>query len=149
MPTKNFLSFMICCVVLFLSGCTVTMTPQSKSGPEGRVPDALVPTKPLIDLSKVTIGNSIDDVKSKLGEDVIIGYTIKHEGEIVPITQKSLQKEETVKAHGFTYQVLYYFTFIVRPDDQITDDELTPLVFENGVLIGKTWDEFNKIKSSQ
>lgn len=37
---------------------------------------------------------------------------------------------------GKTYEVLYYYTDLKQRDDKITDDELTPLVFENGSLIG-------------
>lgn len=34
------------------------------------------------------------------------------------------------------YDVLYYWTDVKKRDDAITDDELTPLIFENGKLIG-------------
>ena len=37
---------------------------------------------------------------------------------------------------GKTYEVLYYYTDMKQRDDKITDDKLTPLVFENGSLIG-------------
>jgi hypothetical protein len=37
---------------------------------------------------------------------------------------------------GKTYEVLYYYTDMKARDDKITDDELTPLVFQDGKLIG-------------
>jgi hypothetical protein len=37
---------------------------------------------------------------------------------------------------GKVYEVLYYYTDLKQRDDKITDDELTPLVFEDGKLIG-------------
>ena len=37
---------------------------------------------------------------------------------------------------GKNYNVLYYYTDLKSRDDKITDDELTPLVFEGGKLIG-------------
>ncbi len=37
---------------------------------------------------------------------------------------------------GKTYEVLYYYTDLKQRDDKIADDELTPLVFEDGKLIG-------------
>ena len=37
---------------------------------------------------------------------------------------------------GKSYEVLYYYTDLKQRDDKITDDELTPLVFEHGKLIG-------------
>jgi Protein of unknown function (DUF3192) len=37
---------------------------------------------------------------------------------------------------GKSYEVLYYYTDLKQRDDRITDDELTPLVFQGGKLIG-------------
>ena len=37
---------------------------------------------------------------------------------------------------GKGYEVLYYYTGLKQRDDKITDDELTPLVFHEGRLIG-------------
>lgn len=37
---------------------------------------------------------------------------------------------------GKSYEVLYYYTDLKQRDDRITDDELTPLVFQDGKLIG-------------
>jgi len=37
---------------------------------------------------------------------------------------------------GKVYEVLYYYTDLKQRDDKITDDELTPLVFQDGNLIG-------------
>ena len=44
--------------------------------------------------------------------------------------------ETATGTDGNLYEVLYYYTDLKQRDDQITDDELTPLVFENGRLIG-------------
>jgi len=38
--------------------------------------------------------------------------------------------------NGKTLEVLYYYTDIQRADGAITDDELTPLVFDDDILIG-------------
>ena len=37
---------------------------------------------------------------------------------------------------GKVYEVLYYYTDLKQRDDKITHDELTPLVFQDGNLIG-------------
>lgn len=37
---------------------------------------------------------------------------------------------------GRPYEVLYYYTDLKERDDKITDDELTPLVFDHGKLVG-------------
>lgn len=130
--------------VLIFGGCTVTMKESSKIPAE--VPQSVPISKPVLDLNKIAVGMSIDQVKSALGQSIDVGQMFKQEGQTAPVTVPSLQKEETVDIHGKKYQVLYYFTYIVRPDEQVTEDETTPLVFENGILIAKTWDEFHKIQ---
>ena len=37
---------------------------------------------------------------------------------------------------GKTYEVLYYYTDMKTRDDKITDDELTPVVLQDGKLVG-------------
>lgn len=37
---------------------------------------------------------------------------------------------------GNNYDVLYYYTDLKQRDDKISDDELTPLIFHDGKLIG-------------
>lgn len=38
-----------------------------------------------------------------------------------------------------TFEVIYYVTDVRKSDNNISDDELTPLVFDNGKLIGWGW----------
>lgn len=46
-------------------------------------------------------------------------------------------RSETVTGKdGRPYEVLYYYTDMKQRDDKITDDELTPLVFQQGKLVG-------------
>lgn len=35
-----------------------------------------------------------------------------------------------------TWEVLFYYTHMVRDDDRIADDELSPVVLRNGLLVG-------------
>ena len=44
-------------------------------------------------------------------------------------------KSETLQAGNRRLEVVYYYTD-ERGDRKLTDEELTPLVFENNVLIG-------------
>ncbi|MHB8535934.1 MAG: DUF3192 domain-containing protein [Sulfuricaulis sp.] len=46
------------------------------------------------------------------------------------------RSESLTGPDGKSYQVLYYYTDLKQRDDKVTDDELTPLVFEGGKLIG-------------
>ncbi|MFL6654624.1 MAG: DUF3192 domain-containing protein [Sulfurifustis sp.] len=46
-------------------------------------------------------------------------------------------RTETVTGKdGRAYEVLYYYTDLKQQDDKITDDELTPVVFQGGRLVG-------------
>jgi len=45
--------------------------------------------------------------------------------------------EVLVGKDGKTYEVLYYYTDMKARDDKITDDELTPVVLQDGKLVGQ------------
>jgi hypothetical protein len=65
-----------------------------------------------------------------------------------PPTVNNPYRSEILQGTGKTFEVLYYCTDIKRADGAITDDELTPLVFDNNKLIGWGWSflEDNKNK---
>ncbi|MFW6088663.1 MAG: DUF3192 domain-containing protein [Gemmatimonadota bacterium] len=48
-------------------------------------------------------------------------------------------RSETYEGDGSTWEVLYYYTHVVRDDGRVTDDELTPLVLRDGTLTGWGW----------
>ena len=45
-------------------------------------------------------------------------------------------RSEIMQGKDKTFEILYYYTDCKALDGAITDDELTPLVFDNGKLIG-------------
>jgi hypothetical protein len=47
--------------------------------------------------------------------------------------------ETSQTADGVFIEILLYYTDILTVDGAITDDELTPVVIENGVLVGWGW----------
>ena len=49
-------------------------------------------------------------------------------------------KSEFLKVRGKSLEVLYYVTQIKKDDGVFNKDELTPLIFENGKLIGWGWN---------
>lgn len=56
-------------------------------------------------------------------------------------TVKSPYKSETLQSNGRDFELLYYYTDInsrihISNPGTIRDKDLTPLVFENGILIG-------------
>lgn len=57
-----------------------------------------------------------------------------------PITRISNPyRSEILQGKEKTFEVLYYYTDVKRRDDAITDDELTPLIFDEERLIGWGW----------
>ncbi len=52
-------------------------------------------------------------------------------------------RSETLQGKDKTLEAVFYYTHIRRLDAAITDDELTPLVFDNGKLIGWGWGFLN------
>lgn len=43
--------------------------------------------------------------------------------------------EQVTAKNGQRYEVLWYYTDMKHRDDKITDEELTPLLFQNGKLV--------------
>ena len=78
------------------------------------------------------------DVESVLNKKIIVGYEMSEaiEGQFKPITIENPYRTEELQKGKNTYQIIYYRIKIKRADDQITDDELLPLVFQNKTLIG-------------
>lgn len=58
-------------------------------------------------------------------------------GRVQYLRAKNPMREETVKgADGAEYLALFYYTDVKQRDDKITDDELTPVVFRDGKVVG-------------
>ena len=88
-------------------------------------------------LMKLSIGMGKDEVIKLMGEKKVQatdGFFIKYKpGATNPYRRETLQGKDKV------FEVLYYYTDIKKRNQTITDDELTPLVFDNGKLIGWGW----------
>jgi len=99
-------------------------------------------------LKKLKPGMSIREVLTVMGTETRgSSFPIVEEvGEtITDIGFSFLTSSQTVRnpyrtqvlQHGRnTTEVFYYYTNVTKKDGEITDDELTPVVFENGVLVG-------------
>ena len=48
-------------------------------------------------------------------------------------------RSETFNENNKTYEVLFYYTDFKKSDGVITDDELTPIVFFDGKVVGYGW----------
>ena len=83
-------------------------------------------------LLKLSIGMSKQEALNVMGTR---SFATLEEGRINnPYRSEILSNKE-----GKVFEVLYYYTDVKKADDAITDDELTPLIFDNGRLIGWGW----------
>ena len=121
--------------LMILSGCATTSAT----------------VREMVDLHSIHDGMSLPEVKTRLGDKVVTGYDLVNPKKQIftPITLKNPYREETFKNGDKTYEIAYYFTSIKKQDGMITDDELTPLVFENNRLIGQGWTFLDALKKEQ
>lgn len=91
-------------------------------------PGELLRTQNAANINKLSAGMNQATVMELMGQDPAKGlfYWIDN-----PYRSETLTGRD-----GKSYEVLYYYTDLKQRDDKITDDELTPLVFENSKLIG-------------
>ncbi|MBI5574729.1 MAG: DUF3192 domain-containing protein [Elusimicrobia bacterium] len=86
-------------------------------------------------LNKISIGMTKQEVINIMGTKTIIA---DDSGEVI----NNPYKTETMRGKDKIFEVVYYYTEIKRADGAINDDELTPLVFDEGKLIGWGWSFF-------
>jgi hypothetical protein len=79
-------------------------------------------------LAKLTVGLRKEVVMEMMGTEASKGVFMWIDN---PYRSETLTGKD-----GKSYEVLYYYTELKQRDDRITDDELTPLVFHDGKLIG-------------
>jgi len=79
---------------------------------------------------KLSIGMARGEVLNIMGTKTI------HTLGIPSAINNPYRSEVLYGKNGKTLEVLYYYTDIQRRNGAITDDELTPLVFDDDILIG-------------
>src|SRR5690348_2701421 len=88
-------------------------------------------------LAKVRPGMTRLEVTSLMGEAQAGGGLPEVVfGRVRYLRAKNPMREETVKRADGDYLVLFYYTDLKERDDKITDDELTPVVFRDGKVVG-------------
>ncbi|MBU1299143.1 MAG: DUF3192 domain-containing protein [Bacteroidetes bacterium] len=99
-----------------------------------------ITAKNRVQLNQLKIGMTKSEVLSIMGTE-----TINTGGEPELVTNP--YKIETFRGQsGKTYETLFYYTDVKQRDGVISDDELTPIVFEDGNLIGWGNSFFSDIK---
>lgn len=83
-----------------------------------------------------------------MGDKLKTGYEIKDKkkGFFEPLYIKHPYRIEKAKYQGRTFQIYYFLTQINKPDAVVSDDELTPVLFEKGIVAAKGWDALFELK---
>lgn len=131
-------------VTILLSGCVAVTMEETQS-----VQKPVVPKRKLIDLDRISVGMTTEEVSNTLGNRVKIGYeeNLRVKGALEVITVKNPYRSEELSIGENKYKVLYYLTAVNKPDDIVAEDEMTPLVFQDGKLTGYGWDYFFELKN--
>lgn len=83
---------------------------------------------------------SVMGTKTKTAKVVLNQYANWAETPVENIIINNPYKNEILRdKDNKVFEVIYYVTDVKKSDNAISDDELTPLVFDNGKLIGWGW----------
>ena len=133
---------MRCALIIFLSlslaGCasSIVYNPmQTASPPEMAFNESA--------FKAIQDGMTMDQVHKMMGQELIIGYTFQEPG-YKPLTIPNPYKSEAIKGTDFFLE--YYIEAIRQPDGIVSDNELMPLIFKNGKLIGRGWPLANSLR---
>ena len=135
-------------LILVLSGCT--MAQVQMPAPTPRAALKTFPSAEII--AQLPMGVQRQEAKAQAGASVVVGYETDLEAQantpkkVKAIVINNPYKTENLEKNNKQYEVDYYLTHIDQADGTIADEELTPLVFENGRLVGKGWEFLNKLK---
>lgn len=120
----------LCVAVLALLGCTTYPTSaEFRARNQER-------------LTQLQVGLGRAEVLEKMGT----GLTIVCDRPLLECGHHALvpranpfRTEASTTKDGTSLEVLFYYTDMKSADGGVTDDELTPLVLENGVFVGWGW----------
>ncbi len=137
-------------VLVLSSGCAVTTvnTPPQQTAVSSTSFVHVFPSDDVI--RKLLLGISREEALALIGRTTNIGYELRQGSvdEYQAVTSPNPHRSQQITRGKDVYQVDFYLTKINKADGVITDDELTPLVFESNKLIGKDWNFFKtKIKN--
>lgn len=137
---KGYPGVIILCVCL--CGCAVTYEQYEI------VEDPDPGIRRFISTRRLQTGLTREEAAAVLGDKIIVGYEMPdtRRQHYKPIVQENPRRVENYRDGQNVYIIDYYFIGINRSDGQITDDELTPLVFQDDRLIGWGWEFLNKLK---
>lgn len=121
MKAKKFQSFTFALICLFLIGCGMSSEGLRLNNQKN--------------LMKVSIGMNKKEVMDIMGYQSVMPKFRGAFQHRLPAANNPY-KSEIIKINDKTYEAVYYLTDNKKDDGAITDDELTPMYFNEGILIG-------------
>ena len=91
-------------------------------------------------------GMTVDQVHKIMGTELVIGYQFQTP-DYKPQTISNPYKSEA--GQDPAYLIEYYIALIRQPDGIVSNDELMPLIFKNGKLIGRGWSLANTLRPAK
>ncbi|MCA9401048.1 MAG: hypothetical protein KC713_05440 [Candidatus Omnitrophica bacterium] len=145
--------------VFSVSGCVTVSGPMGPADnmeivPSDKMPERKEPVhvskyQILTSLEKIENGMTRQQVLEIVGKDMKIGY-VKSENALElfdPIIIPNPYREEVFSIGGKDYYASYIITRIEQADGMVSEDELTPLIFEDDILIGRGQDFLFALKN--
>jgi len=130
-------------VFLFLTLTGCASTPVYNPIKASVTPEVLLNES---ELKEVQQGMTMDQVHKIMGQELRIGYAFQSD-HYKPLTIPNPYRTEKIKDTG--YVIEYYIDSIRQADGIVSDDELMPLVFQDGKLIGRGWPLVNSLRPSK
>ena len=92
-------------------------------------------------VTQLSVGMTKQEVTELMGtktatDEVFVGLL---NGGTIKTTVNNPYRSETLQGKDKVFEVHYYYTDVKKQDGAVTDDELTPVVFDNGKVIGWGW----------
>lgn len=99
-----------------------------------------------VEANKKSLKNLSYGISRNFVEEVMGTKPLKAYRDTAAIVIENPYQSENFSHGQKAYEVLYYATDVVTDDDKFDAAELTPLVFQDGILIGWGWDAYNKLR---
>ena len=97
-------------------------------------------------LKAIQDGMAMTQVHKIMGQELTIGYEFQSP-DYKPLTVPNPYKSEAIK--GTDYIIEYYIEAVHQPDGVVSDDELMPLIFKDGSLVGRGWPLANSLRPAK
>ena len=123
---KNFIYLILC---LLISGCE-TINSDEYLLASSSINEVGTQSKAMTRIDLVKNGMTYEEVMSLMEGEVRLGA----------MEAKNPFRIEMLTKNNIEYLVIFFVTQINILDDPITDDELTPVVFKESRVVGKSWE---------